>query len=114
MNKQKSTEQTKKQQKTWIKIIKIVGIVNNKLYNGTEQLSMEYEYGYIYGGLFVLGYCDFIHTYARVHGIDKLLFLSRDGDILKQVYDRLYPDDATEYACWSRKAATILMAKYNR
>lgn len=38
------------------------GIVNNKLYNGTEQLSMEYEYGYIYGGLFVLGYCNlFIH-----------------------------------------------------
>lgn len=33
---------------------------------------------------------------------------------MKQVYDRLYPDDATEYACWSRKAATILMAKYNR
>ena len=27
MNKQKSTEETKKQQKTWIKIIKIVGIV---------------------------------------------------------------------------------------
>ena len=27
MNKQKSTEQTKKQQKTWVKILKIVGIV---------------------------------------------------------------------------------------
>ena len=59
------------------------GIVNNKLYNGTEQSPMEYEYGYIYGGLFVLGYCNFIHTYAREHGIDKLLFLSRDGDIFK-------------------------------
>ena len=27
MNKQKSTEQTKKQQKTWMKVLKIVGIV---------------------------------------------------------------------------------------
>lgn len=90
------------------------GIVNNKLYNGTEQLSMEYEYGYIYGGLFVLGYCNFIHTYARVHGIDKLLFLSRDGDILRQAYAVLFPEEKTEYVYWSRATATKLMARYNR
>ena len=90
------------------------GIVNNKLYNGTEQLSMEYEYGYIYGGLFVLGYCNFIHTYARVHGIEKLLFLSRDGDILRQAYAVLFPEEKTEYVYWSRAAATKLMARYNR
>lgn len=89
------------------------GIVNNKLYNGTEQLSMEYEYGYIYGGLFVLGYCNFIHTYVRVHGIDKLLFLSRDGDILRQAYAVLFPEEKTEYVYWSRAAATKLMARYN-
>ena len=90
------------------------GIVNNKLYNGTEQLPMEYEYGYIYGGLFVLGYCNFIHTYAREHGIDKLLFLSRDGDILGQAYAVLFPEEKTEYVYWSRAAATKLMARYNR
>lgn len=90
------------------------GIVNNKLYNGTGQLSMEYEYGYIYGGLFVLGYCNFIHTYAREHGIDKLLFLSRDGDILRQAYAVLFPEEKTEYVYWSRAAATKLMARYNR
>lgn len=89
------------------------GIVNNKLYNGTEQLPMEYEYGYIYGGLFVLGYCNFIHTYAREHGIDKLLFLSRDGDILRQAYAVLFPEEKTEYVYWSRAAATKLMARYN-
>ena len=90
------------------------GIVNNKLYNGIEQLSMEYEYGYIYGGLFVLGYCNFIHTYAREHGIEKLLFLSRDGDILRQAYAVLFPEEKTEYVYWSRAAATKLMARYNR
>ena len=90
------------------------GIVNNKLYNGTEQLPMEYEYGYIYGGLFVLGYCNFIHTYAREHGIDKLLFLSRDGDILRQAYAVLFPEEKTEYVYWSRAAATKLMVRYNR
>lgn len=88
------------------------GLVTNHLYNGINEFSMEYEYGYIYGGLFVTGYCAFIHDYCKRHNIDKLLFLSRDGDILKQAYDFLYPEDIpkTEYVYWSRKAATILMA----
>ena len=88
------------------------GIVTNHLYNGVNEFSMEYEYGYIYGGLFVTGYCAFIHNYCKQHKIDKLLFLSRDGDILKQAYGLLYPEDIqkTEYVYWSRKAATILMA----
>lgn len=90
------------------------GIVDNYLYQGLKQYSMEYEYGFIYGGLFVVGYCHFIHEYCRKNKIDKILFLSRDGDILKQVYDRMYPQDHTSYVYWSRAAATKLMAKYNR
>lgn len=85
-------------------------LISNKMYNGTESKSMEYEYGYIYGGLFVLGYCDFIHTYCIQNKVDILLFLSRDGDILKQIYDVMYPEDVTKYVYWSRKAATIQMA----
>lgn len=90
------------------------GIVNNKLYSGMEVYSQEYEYGFIYGGLFVTGYCAFIHEYCRNHQVDKVLFLSRDGDILKQVYDMLYPEENTEYVYWSRRAATKLMAGEDR
>lgn len=90
------------------------GIVNNTIYSGLKSYSPEYEYGYIYGGLFVLGYCNFIHDYCRKNSVDKVLFLSRDGDILKQVYDNLYPEEKTEYIYWSRRAATKLMADYNR
>ncbi len=86
------------------------GLVSNHLYNGLHAYSMEYEYGYLYGGLFAVGYCNFIHDYCRKNQVEKLLFLSRDGDILKQVYDDLYPGENTEYAYWSRKAATKLMA----
>lgn len=85
-------------------------VVNGHLYNGLHSYGMEYEYGFIYGGLFAVGYCSFIHEHYKGHGLDKLLFLSRDGDILKQVYDFLYPQDATEYVYWSRKAAVKLMA----
>lgn len=89
------------------------GIVNNHIYNCSEKYSPEYEYGYIYGGLFVLGYCRFIHELYVKENLDKLLFLSRDGDILKQVYDFLFPEDSTVYALWSRKAGTKLMAAYD-
>lgn len=90
------------------------GIIDNYLYTGLHAYSMEYEYGFVYGGLFAVGYCSFIHDYCRKHQIDRLLFLSRDGDILKKVYDRMYPGEDTRYVYWSRAAATKLMAKHNK
>ena len=86
------------------------GIVNNYLRNGLYTHSMEYEYGFVYGGLFVVGYCAFIHAYCEKNGIDKILFLSRDGEILKKVYKKMYPTEHTEYVFWSRRAATKLLA----
>lgn len=90
------------------------GIVNNYLYNGLNVYSKPYEFGFIYGGLFVLGYCNFIHRYCETNGINKVLFLSRDGDILMQAYKMLYPNESFEYVYWSRRAATQLMAENNR
>ncbi len=92
------------------------GIVNAHIHNGLEAYSREYELGFIYGGIFVLGYCRFIHEYVKTHNIDKLLFLSRDGDILNQVYSMLYPEESgegkTEYVYWSRLAAAKMAADY--
>lgn len=88
------------------------GLVNNRIYGGLCRYSRNGEYGYIYGGLFVTGYCAFIHRYCRTHGIEKILFLSRDGEILKQAYDILYPGEKTVYVYWSRLAAAKLSAEY--
>lgn len=90
------------------------GLVSSRLYNGVHSFSMEYEYGYIYGGLFAVGYCSFIHDYCRKNNVDRILFLSRDGDTLKQVYDYLYPDEDTVYVYWSRKAATKLEVSFDK
>ena len=89
-------------------------LISNKLYCGVRSYSMEYEYGYIYGGLFVVGYCTFIHEYCKKNQIDKVLFLSRDGDTLKQVYDYLYPKEDTIYVYWSRKSATKLETSFDK
>lgn len=92
------------------------GIVNTHIYNGLHVYTREYELGFIYGGLFVTGYCQWIHRYVEEHDIDKILFLARDGDILYKVYRKMYPKEAgpdrTEYVYWSRRAATKMGASY--
>ena len=90
------------------------GLVNAHIHNGLRVYSKDYEYGFIYGGILVLGYCQFIHEYVLQNHIGKVLFLARDGDILKKVYDRMYPEEAGKscYVLWSRLAATKLAARY--
>ena len=88
------------------------GIVNNRLYNGLQVYSRNFEYGFIYGGLFAVGYCAFIHRYVKEHHIEKILFLSRDGEILQWVYGILYPEEQTDYAYISRIAAGKWSARF--
>lgn len=90
------------------------GIVNAQLHSGLSRFSREYEYGFVYGGLFVTGFCRFLHEYTQHAHIDKLLFFSRDGDVLLKAYRKLYPEQIkqTAYAHWSRLAAVKLTAKY--
>ena len=89
------------------------GIVNAKLYNGICSYTFPYEFGYIYGGLFVLGYCQWLHQWVHERKIDKILFLARDGDVLSKAYEKLYPEEDIkwEYVYWSRLAAVKLAAK---
>ena len=88
------------------------GIVNNRIYGGLDAMSFNQEFGYIYGGLFILGYCKFIHDYVKANSIEKVMFLSRDGEIVKRVYDNLYPEDDTAYVYISRLAGAKLTAGY--
>ena len=90
------------------------GVVNNVLYNGNQTYSKAYEFGFIYGGLFVTGYCNYLHQYCKKNDIDKILFLSRDGDSLMKAYEKMYPEENFAYAYWSRRAATQLMANENK
>lgn len=78
------------------------GLVNVKLHNGVESYSPYYEYGYIYGGLYIFGFCQWIHRKAQEEGVEKILFVSRDGAIYQKVFSYLFSDMATEYLLWSR------------
>lgn len=89
------------------------GIINTTIHNGSKQYNPAYEYGFIYGGIFVLGYVRWIHEQAKKDGVNKILFLSRDGYIYKQVYDLLYNDIPSEYIFWSRISSLKYGFKYN-
>ncbi len=89
------------------------GIINAKFHNGLEEYPTLYEYGYAYSGLFVLGFCNYIHKIRQKTQADKVLFLARDGDLLKKIYNKLYPKDSTEYFLWSRLAAVKLCFSEN-
>lgn len=90
------------------------GIVNTHLHNGIRTYSPYYEYGFTYGGLYILGFCQWMHTKAKREGIDKILFLSRDGDIYQKVFNMLFEDVPNEYFLWSRIANTKYTALKNR
>lgn len=78
------------------------GLINTYLHNGVKTFSQEYEYGFIYGGIYVLGFCNWIHSKVEKEKIEKVIFLSRDGEIYKKTYDLLFPNANTQYFYWSR------------
>ncbi len=95
---------------SWLTGSAYCGLVNRRLYCG-GFCSPAYEYGYKCGGLLLLGFCGFLHEQVQRLGADRVLFFARDGYIVKRIYDRLYPDERTEYVYWSRAAAAKLCAE---
>ena len=90
------------------------GLTDGHLHNGLTARTRLYEFGYTYGGLFVTGYCQFIHEYVQKNKTDKILFLARDGDILNKAYQLMFPEEKEkcEYVYWSRLASTKMCAGY--
>lgn len=81
-----------------------LGLIECKLYNGVKDYSFFYQYGYLYGGIYVLGYMKWIDSFVKDKKIDKLLFVARDGYVYKKVYDQICGTSESAYLYWSRVA----------
>lgn len=79
--------------------------VNLKFHAGWPARSIFYEYGFVCGGILTCGFCQYLNELAAQTNIDKLLFVSRDGYILKKIYDRYYKKCDTAYLVFSRLAS---------
>lgn len=89
------------------------GLINNYLYCGNEKYDDEYKLGYIYGGIYVLGFVQWVNQFAINYNIDKILFLSRDGDVYSKMYNKLPGHKPWKYFYWSRLAGAKITASEN-
>ena len=90
------------------------GIVNAKLHSGYQRYSPYYEVGFVYTGIYVMGFCQWIYRYVQEHKIEKVLFLAREGDLYQKVFHAMYPDIPTEYVLWSRIGVVKTIVEKNR
>lgn len=82
-------------------------IEKNIAYKINDSWSRCFELGYETFGILLYGLCNWIHNDIKKNKIDKIFFLSRDGYIIKKVYNILYPDEKTEYLYISRRSLSL-------
>lgn len=80
------------------------GILDIVLHNGIKKYDPLEEFGFLYYGKLHVGYCQWLEQFAREKGVDKLLFVSRDGYLLKKLYHDFFPAISNEYVYVSRFA----------
>lgn len=84
-------------------------IINSIIYNNLKN-NNDYFYvlGYSILGPILLGFCQWLNKESLKKNIDQLLFLSRDGYILKKAYKFLYGEKLnSSYFYISRRAINV-------
>lgn len=74
----------------------LVDYYNNLIMNGyraSDIYSAEYKIGYSVMGPIMVEFCLWIHQIKEVYHIDKLFFLAREGYVIKQCYEEIYPQE---------------------
>ncbi len=94
------------------------GIDCNMLYsfiNNTVVSDNHYfQIGYENLGPILYGFCLWLHEYKQRLGIEKLLFFSRDGQLIYKCYQKLFPKEDINYVYLSRRSLTVpLFHLYN-
>lgn len=81
----------------------------NAFLNHTSKKTMNpYErFGYERFGMFLWGYCKWLHNSLKKEHIQKVYFFSRDGLIMKNAFDILYQDVQTYYLEVSRRSLRV-------
>lgn len=87
------------------------GIINSALYSGCfGKKSPQYMYGYLYGGLLTLGFCQWLKEIKRSTNAEHIIFLGRDCKVIKEIYDRMYNSNEDSYMEISRMAILPILA----
>ena len=76
-----------------------------KLYSASELDRV----GYSVLGPILVEFCSWISEVKAERDYESLVFVARDGYLMKRAYDILYPDCATSYLLASRRSVTVPM-----
>ena len=91
-------------------------LINNEVHNGITDMSPLEQYGFIYGGSLVAGFCDYLERIAREYRFDSMIFLSRDARVFYDNYRDFYDytgEPKVQYAYVSRAVMLkLLIADY--
>lgn len=63
------------------------------IYNLTENKNYLEKFGFFCGGALVYGYCIYLHNELKKDNIKEIMFLARDGFLLKKVFDIIAKDE---------------------
>lgn len=80
----------------------LYSFINNNA--GTEHFM---QIGYETLGPVLLAFCHWLKKYKEALKLEKLVFLSRDGQIIHQAYMSLFPEDNVDYIYVSRRSLTV-------
>ncbi len=65
----------------------IYNFINNTTLSNKRFKSFYYRFGYENFGILLFGFCNWIAKEAEKQGIEQMLFVARDGYIIKKAYD---------------------------
>lgn len=82
------------------------GIINTFI-NNSEFGGRLFKIGYETLGPMLYGFCQWIHEKRHELGLNKLLFFARDGQLVFNCYQKMYPDEICEYVYFSRRSLTV-------
>lgn len=88
------------------------GVIQTNMNTGCWDKDIYYSHGYRTGGLLAAGFCDFINKIVSDKRIDKILFCSRDCDIIYKIYNRFYKKTDAEYVNISRYAVFNITSEH--
>lgn len=85
--------------------------VRDKLSEAAFFRNDPFQFGYSALGPMMLGLSFWLYREAKADGVEKLYFLSRDGLVMKRVFDALFPFDQygieTDYLYCSRRVVRV-------
>lgn len=86
-------------------------ICNVKMYSGIKDSKDQYyKYGFLYGGILTVGFCQWISELKQKCNYDQLIFIGRDCYIINKIYKKYFSDENISYLEISRFAMLPLVS----